>query len=175
MDENHKCYNIYRQIARFNKLNPDRQMEIPENVRQGANAYRVAKHAANPDVRRKRDMERYYEQHEQKLEQAKVYRETEERKQYMKEFRASETGMESMRINKWKQSGVKHDNFKELYKIWKAATNCADCDVILVEGNKGRNHKCLDHDHTTGLFRDIVCHTCNQQRGVTDKMLKMSF
>ena len=170
MDENHKCYNIYRQIYRFNKSNSDKQMEIPENVRQGANAYRVAKHAANPDVRRKRDMERYNEQHEQMLEKAKAYRNTEERKQYMKEFRASEEGKRSACTTRWKKSGVKHDNFDELYKIYVETKVCADCNVILVEGNKGNNHKCLDHDHTTGLFRDIICHKCNIHRGIADSL-----
>ena len=170
MDENHKCYNIYRQIFRFNKLNPDRQMEIPENVRQGANAYRVAKHAANPNVRRKRDMERYNEQREQMLDKKRAYRATEQGQKSIKEYRASEKGMESKRINQWKKTGVKHDNFKELYKIWKEATNCADCDVNLVEGNEKSNRKCLDHDHTTGLFRNIVCHKCNLQRGVIDRL-----
>ena len=170
MDENHKCYNIYRQIARFNKSNPDKQMEIPEKVRQGANAYRVEKHAANPDVRRKRDIERYHEQREQILEKAKVYRETEQYKQRKKEYCASEEGKRSARITRWKGTGVKHPDFNELYKIYVETKVCADCDVILVEGNKGNNRKCLDHDHTTGLFRNVVCNTCNMNRGVVDRL-----
>jgi hypothetical protein len=173
MDKNHQCYNIYRQIVRFNKLNPDRPMEIPDNVRAGCNEYRRAKHAENPEVRRKRDKERYYENHEESLKKAAEERNTEKHKKYMEEFRQSEIGKKANKISSWKKSGVINDNFDELYNIWKTATNCADCDVELIEGNKGCNRKCLDHDHTTGLFRDVVCHSCNQMRGMTDKMLQM--
>ena len=163
MDKDHECYKLYFRLKKSGQ-------EVPEKVHEGYKRHRMAKHAANPEHRRQLDMERYYTNHEQMLEKAKVYRETEQRKQYMKEFRASETGMKSMRITHWRQSGVKHDNFDELYDIWKAATNCADCDVNLIEGNIGSNHKCLDHDHTTGLFRDIVCHKCNVHRGIADSL-----
>ena len=166
MDKDHECYKLYFKLSKL-------KMEIPDNIREGANRHRKAKHAENPEVRRKRDMERYYENHEESLKKAAEQRNKDKNKEYMYNFRRSEEGLRSARITKWKQFGVISDNFDELYNIWKTATNCADCDVELVEGNKGCNRKCLDHDHTTGLFRDIVCTKCNQMRGVTDQMFKL--
>ena len=95
----------------------------------------------------------------------KEYHKTEKYQTYKEEYVKTEANKKCKRICKWKRSGVQHPDFDELYNIWKSATNCADCDVELVEsGINGANRKCLDHDHTTGLFRDVVCHSCNCRR-----------
>jgi hypothetical protein len=148
-------------------------MEIPDNVREGANRHRQAKHAANPEARRQRDKDNYYKNHEESLKKAAEQRNTEARQEYMKEFRKSENGLRANKISKWKQAGVQHPDFDELYKLFKETKVCADCDIILVEGNKGANRKCLDHDHETGLFRDIICHKCNIIRGQKDNLKKI--
>jgi hypothetical protein len=166
MDKDHECYKIYFKLSKL-------KQEIPDNIREGANRHRKVKHAANPEARRQRDMERYYKNHEESLKKAAEQRNTEVRQEYMKEFRKSENGLRANKISKWKYMGVKCDDFDELYKLFKETKVCADCDVELVEGNKGRNRKCLDHDHATGLFRDVVCHGCNQIRGVTDRMAQL--
>ena len=33
------------------------------------------------------------------------------------------------------------------------------------------NKKCLDHDHKTGLFRNIICNRCNVIRGNNDRKI----
>ena len=63
---------------------------------------------------------------------------------------------------KWKRRGLIHDDFETLYTSYVNATNCDLCDVVF-EG-KGKNMKCMDHDHTTGKFRNFLCKSCNVKR-----------
>ena len=67
-----------------------------------------------------------------------------------------------------KQMGIISNDYEALYEKWKNTTHCEECNVELVGGNLGRNRKCIDHDHSTGLFRNIICHRCNFERGIVD-------
>jgi hypothetical protein len=58
-------------------------------------------------------------------------------------------------MNKWKRRGVKGD-LQAIHDRWEQATNCEVCGVSF-EGVK----KCMDHDHTSGEFRQILCASCN--------------
>jgi hypothetical protein len=60
-------------------------------------------------------------------------------------------------IYNWKKSGLIYDNYDELYETYIKTTECEHCKTEFTKNNK----RCLDHDHTTGLFRKIVCHRCN--------------
>jgi len=71
------------------------------------------------------------------------------------------------RINNWKRIGVTFDNFNnfnELYDKYINTKKCELCNIDLVEGNKTNQKKCLDHDHQTGKFRNIICNKCNNER-----------
>ena len=60
-------------------------------------------------------------------------------------------------ISKWKYKGVVYDDWDELYYKYIRTLKCCSC-------NKEFNNsyeRCLDHDHSTGLFRAIVCRGCN--------------
>lgn len=67
-------------------------------------------------------------------------------------------------IHKWinvhKIKLRENETWDEIYKNWSDATNCEICNIDLVRGNC-INGKCLDHDHTTGYFRQICCRGCN--------------
>lgn len=65
---------------------------------------------------------------------------------------------EVCRIAYWKRCGLIGD-YKEIHKRYINTTHCDLCNVFLV--GKGINRKCMDHNHTTGEFRNIVCHKCN--------------
>jgi hypothetical protein len=130
-------------------------------------------------------MKEYTEKNkEKKKEYDKEYREKnkdkikEKRKEYMKEYteknkekiseygkkyNQTETGKKCNRITTWKQIGVKSDDYNSLYEYFINVKNCEECNVELVEGIV-INGRCLDHDHSTGLFRNVLCRSCNSKR-----------
>ena len=57
----------------------------------------------------------------------------------------------------WKWVGVNMDNFDEFYNRYIHSSQCELCNKIY---DKNSN-RCLDHCHTTGKFRNVVCRTCN--------------
>jgi len=60
-------------------------------------------------------------------------------------------------IYHWKYRGVKYNDFDELYYIYIRTLKCSHCNKDF----KNSTDRCLDHDHITGLFRAIVCKSCN--------------
>ena len=83
-------------------------------------------------------------------------------KEYKKEYNQTEAGIKRHRIKNWKQKGVSLDyDFNIIYDIYIDCKVCDYCNVELVEGNYGGNKKCLDHNHSTGEIRGILCNTCN--------------
>ena len=69
------------------------------------------------------------------------------------------------RIACWKNIGVISENYDNLNDLYENATNCEECNVILTTGDNCSTRKCLDHDHKTGQFRNILCSSCNIKRG----------
>tara|TARA_R110000796_G_scaffold185116_2_gene301690 strand:- start:412 stop:867 length:456 start_codon:yes stop_codon:yes gene_type:complete len=65
------------------------------------------------------------------------------------------------KLSKWKHRGVLCDDWNILYDRYNNCSVCEDCGK---ENIKGRN-KHLDHSHETGLFRNVVCCSCNTKRG----------
>jgi hypothetical protein len=157
----------------YNDLSKAKQLDtIDPATKILALEYRAYKRANRTEEQKesklKHDNDKYYEKHEERLEYHKERRNTEEHKMYMKEFRASEAGIKSARITKMKQLGIISDDYNLLYEKWKETKLCEECNVELVGGNKGANRKCIDHDHETGEFRNIICHECNTRRGRED-------
>ena len=72
------------------------------------------------------------------------------------------------RRSKWENRfGVIFDSeeeFEEVYKLYIETEFCDFCNCKLHEGNEGSGKKTLDHDHTTGKFRNILCNRCNITR-----------
>ena len=65
----------------------------------------------------------------------------------------------------WKRRGVldnDNDKYFKLYEFYFNTKFCESCNVELNTNNKTR--KCLDHDHKTGLFRNVICLSCNIKR-----------
>ena len=89
-------------------------------------------------------------------------------REHDKAYRKTEQGKKVSRINDWKIRGVINDDFDKLYDYYINCKYCEECEVELVEGNYG-NRRCLDHDHKTGEFRNVLCHGCNIRRGFTDR------
>ena len=97
-------------------------------------------------------------------------------KEKHKQYRETEKGKKSHRISNWKRYGVVHQNFDELYEKFINTEYCELCNVKLtVDKRTTCSTRCLDHDHSTGLVRNIVCNSCNiklpRQKGLTEPEL----
>ena len=89
-------------------------------------------------------------------------------KAYMKEYDQSPQSKKSHTIKNWKSRGLMGE-YESIYERYINTTHCELCNIELCEG-KGSNRKCMDHDHNTGVFRNVVCHKCNMRK--SDKKIQ---
>ena len=135
-------------MKEYYQLNKEKKKEYQQNNKdQIAEQKKVYRENNKEQI--KEYKKEWYENNKQKIcEQKKVYNETED-------------GKKLNRINNWKQRGVISEDFDALYEYYLKIINCENCDVELVEGNVAANRRVLDHSHTTGLFRNVLCNSCN--------------
>jgi len=104
---------------------------------------------------------------EQNSDKIKEYREiNKEQLNYKKrDYSQTPTAKKTRRISHWKDRGVISNDFNELYEAYLSQTNCDECNIELTYDNvRTRTTKCLDHNHETGEFRNILCNSCNVRR-----------
>ena len=112
---------------------------------------------------------KYYQINKEKIkEKIKEYRE--KNKEKIKKYNKTHNRLKSNRIAKWKSNGLKiNDNdLDKLYERYINSNECELCGVTYTDTNK----RCLDHDHHTGLFRNVVCHKCNSSSKLLAKKNK---
>ena len=105
---------------------------------------------------------------ERKKRYNKKYNESKKGRESNKKYRKSVNGQKCDLKKRWKFRGLNMENFEEIYKIYLDTTKCDNCDCVLTDGqpyNKP-NTKCMDHNHETGEFRNILCWKCNIPAGV---------
>ena len=88
-------------------------------------------------------------------------------KEYNKQWYQNNKEYKKEQSKEYYQNNKEHkkEYFKEyfniIYDIYISTDLCDYCNTPLVEGNHGSNKKCLDHNHSTGEIRGVICHTCN--------------
>ena len=81
-------------------------------------------------------------------------------KEYNKEYLKTEKGHIISTIANWKRGGLICDSKDDYELIYFTYLNSSHCEKCNKEYSK-KNKKCMDHDHKTGLFRNILCNSCN--------------
>tara|TARA_R100000951_G_C2513926_1_gene141293 strand:+ start:96 stop:464 length:369 start_codon:yes stop_codon:yes gene_type:complete len=82
-----------------------------------------------------------------------------------RDIRQTPQGKKTEKMAGWRYSGVNNVN-DEMYDRY-INTHC--CDVCKNEF-KGSYDRCLDHDHETGDFRQVLCRSCNNSDSWKDKI-----
>ena len=105
---------------------------------------------------------------EYKKEYDKEYREKnrDKRTAQKREYRQTENGKKSYTIINWKKSGLIHEDYDALYEKYINTTCCEVCNKVF----ESSYYRCMDHDHITGEFRQILCRTCNNQDNWKNKI-----
>ena len=94
------------------------------------------------------------------MEYSKKYREKNEQKiqGYQEEFHHLK------RITDWKYKGIKlrpNEDWLSVYLYWKTCERCEKCNVELTDGMGKLTCRNLDHDHSSGFIRNVLCWGCN--------------
>ena len=127
----------------------------------------------NIEDKREAQRRHYHNNKDKKMEYQRVWREKnrerekEKTKEYNRDYYQKNHSYHTLRS--WEESGLIETDqycYAELYEFYLCVTHCELCNIEFSTGTKRvSNSKVMDHDHETGIFRDVVCHACNIKRG----------
>ncbi len=118
----------------------------------------------------KKNKQKYYIKNKQKIdEKNKEYRDSHKESftEYKREWKKTEVGKKSDTISSWKRRGLKlfGYTYEEVYDYYLDCHKCEVCDKDI----SGRQ-KCMDHSHDTGIFRWVLCKSCNTKDSWMNKI-----
>ena len=79
-------------------------------------------------------------------------------KNYYVKYKYTEQRKKTFRICNWKKRGL-IGNYDKIYERFMNTDICDNCGIELDQD--GQTKKCMDHEHTSGEFRNILCNFCN--------------
>tara|TARA_R100000951_G_C2615859_1_gene172725 strand:+ start:416 stop:958 length:543 start_codon:yes stop_codon:yes gene_type:complete len=90
-------------------------------------------------------------------------------KHQMKEYYKTPECKKSYTISNWKRAGLKlfGYTYDEVYEYYLSIDNCEVCNKDISMGGGQRN---MDHCHSTGIFRWVLCSGCNNQDSWMNKI-----
>jgi len=130
--------------------NPEKQKEYYEKNKEQIKEYKKQYSKDNKE-QIKEYKKQYYENNKDKYSI------------YMKEYKKTEKGIKVNRISSWKYLGLISEDYNKIYERYLITKECDNCGIELNQDEATR--KCMDHCHSTGKFRNILCKTCNVSRG----------
>jgi hypothetical protein len=130
---------------------------MPQKTKEERAAYNKEYRAKNKDKLYEYTKAYQAENKEDISAQKKEYQQ--QNKEKIKEYNQSPQGKKSLKMNDWKRRGMDDDNQFIFDHYYLHETHCWVCKHEFCN----KNWKCCDHDHTTGEFRQVLCHKCNVQ------------
>jgi hypothetical protein len=116
----------------------------------------------------KQSKKKYNENNKEKISEYQKQYQTEYReknREKLLEYNQTEKGIKRRRISHWKASGLICDNYQQLYNHYLKTAYCDACKVKLTYDKQNTSTtKMIDHCHESGLFRNILCLSCNNKR-----------
>jgi len=84
----------------------------------------------------------------------------EERREYTQKYYQSAAGNKKVKFTRWKATGLilrEGETEDEIYERYINTNKCDICSKLFMTTRE----RCMDHDHTTGFFRQVLCQNCN--------------
>jgi len=75
-----------------------------------------------------------------------------------------ETNHQGLMIRTWKSRGLilrEGETYKGIYSLYINTDFCNKCSVKFNNENHSQK-RCMDHNHSTGYFRKVLCNSCNK-------------
>ena len=138
-------------------------MVFTEQERKERKKISDAKSYQKNKEKRKEYREKHYQENKESIREANDKWKAENKdkfKVYQKNYTKTPKGQKTLFKGKWKHRGLDMDTFEEAYQRYMDSSQCDKCGVVFDTENQ-KNRKCMDHNHTTGLFRGILCSPCN--------------
>ena len=88
-------------------------------------------------------------------------------KEYILKNKDTDEYKKAKRKDAWKRNNIKIDCFETLWEHYINTTNCEWCNKLFIGINK-----CLEHNHSSGEIRGIVCKSCNYNQFKRDDKFK---
>ena len=135
--------------------------QVKELKRQKKNLRRMILYYKNWEHTKKLAIKQNNKRKEYRSNWSKSEKSKNGKREYKKKYITTDSYDKSNRISNWKIQGL-IDNYDKVYEIFEYTLFCDECRCDLDQCSK--SVKCMDHDHTTGLFRNILCKSCNSKR-----------